>query len=180
MVCFLMHIAEANTSNLPALMYTWWTCCCCFFFIREYCLFSALMSVVIRSIIMLLKAAWYSLRQASIAPGLSSAILLEPRLCSSLWSMHSRKRPWETHQNVLHNGNPTVLKSGEEKLYPSRCCLDYKLSLSPNHWQCWLGVKVAAIQKSPGGHRFPIPALHEQRISITWHRLYLHLKGWQI
>lgn len=79
-------VNEACFAVLPALIYTWWTCCCCFFFILEYCFFSALISVVIRSIIMLLKAAWYSLRQESIAPGLNSAMLLEPRLCSSFWS----------------------------------------------------------------------------------------------
>lgn len=73
-------------TTLPARMYTWWTCCCCFFLIREYCCFSALMSVVMRSIIMLLKAAWYSLRQELMAPGLSSAMLLDRRLCSSFGS----------------------------------------------------------------------------------------------
>lgn len=45
------------------------------------------MSVVIRSIIILLKAAWYSLRQELMAPGLSSAMLLDLRLCSSLASV---------------------------------------------------------------------------------------------
>lgn len=72
---------------LPALIYTWWTCCCCFLLIREYCRFSALMSVVMRSIIMLLKVAWYSLRQELMAPGLSSAMLLDLRLCSSWGSV---------------------------------------------------------------------------------------------
>lgn len=93
-----------KTKPLPALMYTWWTCCCCLFFIREYCFFNAEMSMFIRSIIILLNAAWYSLRQASIAPGLSSAMLLEPRLCSSLGSIQNGKGG-AMHKNVIQTNN---------------------------------------------------------------------------
>lgn len=91
---YVLFLLQADTElklirriPLPALIYTWWTCCCCFLLIREYCRFSALMSVVMRSIIMLLKAAWYSLRQELMAPGLSSAMLLDLRLCSSWGSV---------------------------------------------------------------------------------------------
>jgi hypothetical protein len=45
------------------------------------------MSVVIRSIIILLNAAWYSLRQELMAPGLSSAMLFDLRVCSSVASV---------------------------------------------------------------------------------------------
>lgn len=88
---------------LPALMYTWCSCCCCFFLIREYCRFRALMSVVIRSIIMLLNAAWYSLRQELIAPGLSSAMLLHLKVCSSATSAPGAGR--KSTEGTGTNGN---------------------------------------------------------------------------
>ncbi len=97
-------IKRSKWRPVPVWMYRSPACCCCFCLMREYCFFSALMSVLMRSSIMLLMAAWCSARPAPTAPGLSSAMLLPWELWSALWSAGQmktqRKHPKWKRKNI--------------------------------------------------------------------------------